>query len=61
MKQFMVTIPDSLLESARMDGAGEMKTFWTIAMPCVKPAWLTLDNLLIPDSLGCDRQYVHIQ
>ena len=42
MKQFMVTIPDSLLESARMDGAGEMKTFWTIAMPCVKPAWLTL-------------------
>ena len=42
MKQFMVTIPDSLLESARMDGAGEMKTFWTIAMPCVKPAWRTL-------------------
>jgi len=42
MKQFMVTIPDSLLESARMDGAGEFRTFWTIAMPCVKPAWLTL-------------------
>ena len=42
MKQFMVTIPDSLLESARMDGAVDMKTFWTKAMPCVKPAWLTL-------------------
>jgi ABC-type glycerol-3-phosphate transport system permease component len=42
MKQFMVTIPDSLLESARIDGSGEMRTFWTIAMPCVKPAWLTL-------------------
>lgn len=42
MKQFMVTIPDSLLESARMDGASEFRTFWTVAMPCVKPAWLTL-------------------
>jgi len=42
MKQFMVTIPDSLLESARMDGAGEFRTFWRIAMPCVKPGWLTL-------------------
>ncbi len=42
MKQFMVTIPDSLLESARMDGAGEFRTFWKIAMPCVKPGWLTL-------------------
>lgn len=42
MKQFMVTIPDSLLQSARIDGAGELRTFWTIAMPCVKPAWLTL-------------------
>ncbi len=42
MKQFMETVPDSLLESARMDGASEFRTFWTIAMPCVKPAWLTL-------------------
>lgn len=42
MKQFMVTIPDSLLESARIDGAGELRTFWQIAMPCVKPGWLTL-------------------
>ena len=42
MKQFMETIPNSLLESARMDGAGEFHTFWKIAMPMVKPAWLTL-------------------
>jgi len=42
MKQFMETVPDSLLESARMDGASEFRTFWTVAMPCVKPAWLTL-------------------
>lgn len=42
MKQFMVTVPDSLLESARIDGASEFRTFWQIAMPCVKPGWLTL-------------------
>ncbi len=43
MKQFMDTnVPDTVLESARLDGAGELRTYWTIAMPMVKPAWLTL-------------------
>lgn len=42
MKQFMEQIPDSLLESARLDGATEFKVFTTIMMPNVKPAWLTL-------------------
>lgn len=42
MKQFMEQIPDALLEASRIDGASELKTFWHIAMPAVKPAWLTL-------------------
>ena len=43
MKQFMDTnVNDSVLESARLDGATELRIFWTIAMPMVKPAWLTL-------------------
>ena len=43
MKQFMDTnVPDTVLESARLDGASELKTYWVIAMPMVKPAWLTL-------------------
>ena len=43
MKQFMDSaVPDTVLESARLDGAGELRTFWVIAMPMVKPAWLTL-------------------
>ena len=43
MKQFMETnVSDAVLESARLDGATELRTFWTIAMPMVKPAWLTL-------------------
>lgn len=42
MKQFMEQLPDSLMESARLDGASEWHIFWTIVMPNVKPAWLTL-------------------
>ena len=43
MKQFLDTnVNDSVLESARLDGAKELKIFWIIAMPMVKPAWLTL-------------------
>lgn len=42
MRQFMVMIPSSMLESARIDGASEYKIFWNIVFPQVKPAWLTL-------------------
>lgn len=43
MKQFMDTsVPDEVLESARIEGASETKIFWRIAMPMVKPAWITL-------------------
>jgi len=43
MKQFMESsVSDAMLESARLDGASEFYTFWKIAMPMVKPAWLTL-------------------
>ena len=42
MKQFMETmIPDSIIESASIDGAGILNMFFKIAMPMVKPAWLT--------------------
>ncbi|MCI8611264.1 MAG: carbohydrate ABC transporter permease [Clostridiales bacterium] len=43
MKQFIDSnVSTEILESARLDGAGEFRTFWSIAMPMVKPAWLTL-------------------
>jgi len=42
MKQFMSQIPDSLIESASIDGASTFRIFWKIIMPNVKPAWLTL-------------------
>lgn len=52
MKQFMETIPDSLLEAARMDGHSEWNIFWKIAMPIVKPAWLTLTILSVQSLWG---------
>ena len=46
MKQHMdSTVPDTVLESARLDGASEIRTYWTIAMPMVKPARRTLRML----------------
>ena len=36
------TIPDALLEAARIDGAGPMRIYWRIVMPIIKPAWMTL-------------------
>ena len=42
MKQFMEGLPNALIEAAHLDGAGEMRIFWSIVMPNVKPAWLTI-------------------
>jgi multiple sugar transport system permease protein len=42
MRQFMLGVPDELLEAARIDGAREWYIFWRIAMPLVKPALATL-------------------
>ncbi|UPG74751.1 carbohydrate ABC transporter permease (plasmid) [Roseomonas gilardii subsp. gilardii] len=37
VRQFMVSIPDELLEAARLDGAGEMRIFLRIVLPLSKP------------------------
>lgn len=37
MKQFSEGIPSSLLEAARIDGAGEAKTFMNVALPIIQP------------------------
>lgn len=43
MKQFMEgSVPDALLEAARMDGASPIRIFFTIIIPIVKPALMTL-------------------
>ena len=46
MKQFMTSVPTSLIEAAKIDGAHEFKIYYKIVMPLVKPAWVTLVILL---------------
>lgn len=43
MKQFIDgNVSDEMIEAARIDGASELRIYWDIVMPLVKPAWLTL-------------------
>ncbi len=43
MKQYMDSgIPDTLLEAARIDGAGVFCMYWRLVMPLTRPAWMTL-------------------
>lgn len=42
MTSFMGQIPGERLDAAKIDGAGELRTFWHIVLPSVRPAWLTI-------------------
>jgi multiple sugar transport system permease protein len=42
LKQYMETIPDEILDSARVDGAGAFRRFWQIVVPLSRPALGTL-------------------
>lgn len=72
MRKFMRSIPESLIESARIDGSGEIRTFFKIALPLSKPSlaslglftaiafwndWMTC-NLYITDQKLYNLQYL---
>jgi multiple sugar transport system permease protein len=38
IRQFMMAIPQDLMDAARIDGAGFFRIYWTIMLPLVKPA-----------------------
>ena len=42
VRQYARSIPDELLEAARMDGAGELRIFFQIVLPMLKPVLVTL-------------------
>jgi multiple sugar transport system permease protein len=42
MRQYMLSIPQDLIDSARIDGASEMRIFWMIVIPLCKPALVAL-------------------
>lgn len=41
LRQFFMSIPNDLIEAAKIDGAGHGKIFWSIALPIVRPAIAT--------------------
>ena len=42
VRQYARSIPDELIEAARIDGAGELRIFFQIVMPMLKPVLVTL-------------------
>jgi multiple sugar transport system permease protein len=42
VRQYARTIPDELLEAARVDGAGEFRIFWTVVVPLLRPVLASL-------------------
>ncbi|GAA5200448.1 carbohydrate ABC transporter permease [Rugosimonospora acidiphila] len=45
MKQFFESVPASVEEAARIDGAGPFRTFWSVVLPTARPALITLTIL----------------
>lgn len=45
MKQFFESVPVSLEEAARIDGAGPLRTFWSVVLPMARPAVITISVL----------------
>lgn len=45
LRQFFLGLPRELEESARIDGAGPFRTFWSVVLPNTKPALVTLGVL----------------
>ncbi len=41
VRQYALGIPNDLLDAARVDGAGELRIFWSIVMPVIQPILLT--------------------
>jgi len=50
LKQYYATIPKDLEEAARIDGAGEFRTWWMIMLPLTKPALAALGIFIFVSS-----------
>jgi len=42
IRQYALSIPNSLLDAARIDGAGEFRIYWSLVLPLCKPILVTL-------------------
>ena len=41
LRQAFKTVPDDLIDAGRMDGAGELRIWWNILLPVVRPSLAT--------------------
>ena len=46
IRQFMLSVPQELLEAARIDGAGEWRIYWTVVLPLARPILATLATFM---------------
>lgn len=46
MRQYLQSLPDELIEAARIDGCGEWRIFWSIILPLARPALGTVGILI---------------
>ncbi|HYT04157.1 MAG TPA: carbohydrate ABC transporter permease [Gemmatimonadales bacterium] len=42
VRQYALSIPDDLLDAARLDGASELRIYWSVALPAMRPILATL-------------------
>jgi multiple sugar transport system permease protein len=42
VRQYALSIPDELLDAARIDGAGELRIYWSVVLPLCKPILVSL-------------------
>ena len=50
MKNFFESVPVSLEEAARLDGAGVFRTFWSVVLPIARPALITITIIAFQSS-----------
>ncbi len=55
VRQYALTIPEEMLEAARMDGAGELRIFATMVVPLLRPV---LASLAVFTFLGCWNDFM---
>lgn len=47
LRSFFVSVPNDIVEAARIDGAGEFRTFWQIVLPLSKPGLASVGFLIV--------------
>jgi ABC-type glycerol-3-phosphate transport system permease component len=50
MRQYMLSVPDEMLDAARVDGAGEFRIFWRIVLPTAVPGLVSLGIIFFMSS-----------